>query len=450
PVKVEGNLKNEKGQGIPNVIITFVSKDSNFRKSIVTDSSGEYSGEILPGEYNIVIEAKGLKAEFFDVNIDEFSDPLKFNYLPNLKVDGFINAGLYVLEAAFSYTKVSLNLHYDEGKILNESRISLFRCKSWNFVKNICYSGWEEVETQKDMVRNSVRVNLTSLSAFLVGSRRMLKAEFSLDKSKYFLEDVVKIKGLVKDELGERVGKAKVVIEGTSEETISEDNGYFEIEFIAPDEEGRHTFKLRAEKENYLPFEESFEIVLERKKEISLVIPKTVNVELEENSTVNIKVVNSGQTDFENVKIELSGIPEEFYEILDNDFYLPEGLSRDVRILFKIPKEANLTQIPVKVKANSGDVYSEKVINLVISKEKETVEGNKLSFPTAKIILPSLPVTLDILGLTLFSVVSIGGAFLLRKKRKTKSYSEDIRSLLFKIKEEVEGKNLLRREKDES
>lgn len=444
PVIVEGKIKDSQGNGIPNVVLEFTSDLGN-KIRIATDGSGNYKGEILPGTYDVTLETPQFKAVFYKVKINEFNDPINFNYLPNQKVDGFLNAGLYVLEAAFNYSKISLSMWYDEGKILNESRISLFKCEDWNFVKNVCYSEWEEIPAEKDTVRNFVKATVSSLSAFLVGSRKSLIVEFSTDKDKYFLDDVVRIKGMAKDELGEKVGKAKITVKGKDVrvETLANDDGYFEIEFVAPNEEGVHTFVLKAEKENYYPFEKSFELTLEKKKEISLVVPKSVEIEPDTNSTLLVRVFNSGQADLSSVRVQLSGIPEDFYEILDSDFPLMEGLRKDVRILLKIPKEANLTRVPIRIRASSDGVSSEKVVDIIVRQVAKTSESRwKFPLPTAKIILPALPINADLLALVIFSFVSIGGSLLLRKrKRRFEKTSREIRNLLFRIKSEIERKD---------
>jgi hypothetical protein len=295
-VPIQGKIVDTNNKGV-NVQIKFFL--GNVEKlSITTDSNGFYSGSIPPDVYNVKLIFPHSTLYLEGVTLNKFDDPIRYFEFTDLDVPGVRVAGLYVYETVLSFYKANLEMKYDEGNVLNEQELKVFKCSEWNSGRKACFDTWSEVGAFTDTVRNLVNLTSDTLSAFVIGETKKIKVDFNLDKPKYALKDLVKIRGLVQDEDGNIISNAtvKVEVKGTSIniKTQSDSNGIFSIEFLSPEYEGNLTLTITADKYPYIGYSSNKNLEIIKNRAISIVFPDTVQIKQGGNLTQEFAIVNTG------------------------------------------------------------------------------------------------------------------------------------------------------------
>lgn len=437
-VPVSGTITDENGKGV-SVQLRFLANGVEKLK-LSTDSNGAYSGNIPPDTYDIQAIFPQSILYLNSVVVSSFGDPIKYYYLTSVDVPGLNLAGLYVYEVALPYSRVSLEMKYDERNVLNENLIEVYRCEDWNTGRKTCYGSWEEVGASVDTIRNTVYVNTTGLSAYAIGTLMRLSPEFNLNKDKFYLKDLVSIRGVVFDENRNTVANASVrmYVKGTNiaKTVFSDASGVFSMEFLSPEIEGNYTLVLSAEKNPYLIFNSSQNLEVVESKDISIVFPDTVQIKQDENFTQEFTLVNIGQRELYNLNISLTGIPSEYYTLISSIEKLDVNEERKFSIYFSIPPNASAGTSSATLKVFNDGVSKEKIFGLTVMEKNQTaITTTPTTGLLGKIILPKIDQNL--IYILLFAAISFSLAFVL-KRMKIRSQSDSFKNSLWGIKDYIE------------
>ncbi len=447
-VPVTGNILDSDDKPV-SVRLKFSNEETE--QTISTNSDGSYSGTIPPGTYELKLTFPSSTLHLTDVVINSFDDPIRFDHpTTDAEIPGIKVADVFVYEVALSYSEAQLEMKYDDRKVFDETKIDIYECDNWNFGRKTCYSEWERVYADIDIDRDLIKVNTTGLSAFVIGSKKDIQVDFDTDKSTYNLKDIIKIVGLTKDEDGSAIAGVdiNVTIQDTeiSASTKSDNSGVFSLEFLSPDEEGNYKLVLNAEKPPSAPFEETLDLSVVRSKGLSILMTDTTRIEQGENRSVEVSIINSGQTDFSNLTISLANIPSGYYDLPTSIDQLLAGEEKKIWILFTVPESATKTTYSGKIKVASDDVSKEQSFALTILPANKTQTDESkgsgawfpvINFPTANIVLPEFGI--EAVYISLFAITSFSFAYWAKKKKLRKKIVErsDIKNFLLDIKREV-------------
>jgi len=420
------------------------------KKEFITDSGGSFSGYIPPGTYDIEIKLSSCLLTLYDIIVNDFDNPIKFdNPSTDINIAGIGVADIYVFEVALSYSNAYLELKYDSSGVLNENEITIFKCENWNFGRRVCNSDWTTVKADVDTIRDLIKINTSSLSAFLIGYKKNMVLNFETNKDEYCLSDIMKITGIVEDEDSEPVPDVQITATIPNTEVSAsgktDNGGVFAFELIGPVEEGDYEIFVKAENPPFSSINSSKTITVVRSSQLSLLVPESIKINQGKTSTMWISIVNIGQTDFSNLTLSLSGIPEEYYT-LSEITELNAGDEKKIAIDFTIPENIGKASHTGRLRIIYDDSYLEEqfILTILSTEANETTsqptEGFKflsLSLPTGKIVLPSM--SNEIMILAVSSILLFSFTVLLKKKKITSEFERgDVKNLLLDIKREVD------------
>jgi len=442
-VPIEGKIVDSDNKGISTKISFLYSNIEKLK--LTTDSSGSYSGSLPPDTYDIkvVFPDSTLYLESCIVNI--FNDPIKYFYSSSFDVPGIKNAGLFDYEVALTFSKATIEMEYEEKNVVDETVLKVFKCSNWNSGIRICNGEWEEVGGEIDTVRNLMKVELTELSAFSIGIRRNLFIDFSFDKNKYYLEDKVKVSGIVKDVNLKTVENATVelIVQGEGAYgAITDNNGIFLIEFDSPEKEGNYSVFLNIEKYPYLDYSAKKNLEVVSSKIISITFPDTIKIKQGENLTQEFSLKNTGQANLYDLEISLTGIPESYYDVISEIERLKVGEDKKLIINFFIPSNAGAGTSSASLMVSNDYVTEEKIFGFSITGEiTETVTPEPLP-PTGFIVLPELGI--EVIYIILFAVFCFSMAIIVKKLRVRNPRTDrgEIRRFLFSVKGYLKRKDI--------
>lgn len=446
-VPVSGSMTDSSNKPIP---VQLKFKNNGTETTLITSSSGSYSGELPPGVYDVEMTLPNSKLILTSVTINEFDNPIKYdNPPPQSVMSGLGTGGIFVYEIALTYSNAYIEMTYDDSKILDENRIVLYKCENWNFGRKLCTANWGTVNGEIDTVRNIVKINTTSLSAFLIAYKKDLSLDFSVDKDEYSLKEIIKVTGIIRDEDGNPVPEvqvtASIINTGISSSTKSDNGGVFSLEFPGPEKEGDFTIFVKADKPPFATVNKTTSIRLFKSEKISILIPDSININQGKSTQMWVSIVNTGQIDYSHLTLSLSGIPDSYYSMSSGIEQLKSGEEKKISIDFKIPDDAGITSHTGKLKVNYGNNSLEKEFILTVSSgitnttaNVSTDEGFKFpSLLTGEFVLPT--VGLDVLSITAITTLVFSVSILL-KRNKIKNIPErkEVKNTLLDIKGEIE------------
>jgi hypothetical protein len=449
---ISGKIVDLNEKGI-DTEIKFL-KNGEEKRRLTTDSSGTYSGYILPGTYILQLTFPQSILYLYNTTIDNFNDPIKY-YFFNTDIEGIKTAGLFVYEIALEYSKAKILMKYDEGKIPNEKNIIVYKCSEFNPTNKICNTVWKEEYAEVDTVRNTVTIELESLSAYVVGTKKTLRLDVSLDKNTFGSGEFMRIRGVVRDESGNFIPDAEinVTVGGTSirSSTYSDNNGIFSFEFSSPEEEGIYNLSLNVEKDPYIGSGKSISFEVVRTRSLALIVPDTIKMKQGEVQTIEFSVINTGQTKLTNLSLFLIGLPEDYFTLQHEIKELKINQEMKIPVEFRIPKNASKSTRSLTFKVNSSEVSREEIIGFTILDEDITIPTTTikkvspvLSIPTGAITLPVFSISYsDVSYALMMGVVSVLTAYFLRRKKSRIKERRHIQNLLFDVKTEIKRKKIL-------
>jgi len=358
---------SQNGKGL-KVQIKFTD-ENGVSTAFATDSTGLYSGTISPGTYDIMFEHSESKIVFYDVSVDEFDDPIRYNYMGAKNIPGIDNTGLFVYETALSFSQAAIEMRYNEKAVeYPESLLRVYKCSDWN--GDSCYSEWEEVSSDIDTVRDIARVTVDSLSAYSVGTREGIGIEIGIDKETYNLHETMTLDGIATYDDNNKLEDAMVTasIKGVSESktTNTDSEGLFSMDFVVPDKEGEYTIEVTVEKEPFssVTVTQSFSVV--KSRGVSLTVPTGIRLDVMGNKTVGISVKNTGQLTLTGLSVLLEDVPEDIVADIKtaekDDIGPQEELSMSVD--FKSVKNVTKTYTMKVIVDSEEGVSAEKTIAL--------------------------------------------------------------------------------------
>ena len=182
--------------------------------------------------------------------------------------------------------------------------------------ERLCSSEWKEIKRDLDTLHNRVSFETASLSGFVIGERLKLNIEMNTGKSTYHPGERIKVTGMIKS-TGKSVKDADVfyTLNGTSGQTKTDSNGVFSFEIDAPEEEGKYILYITASKSFYALSAANIELLVERKKDLSIVTPLSAQAEENSFTEFEISVINTGQAVLHDLEISVHGIPAEWFTI---------------------------------------------------------------------------------------------------------------------------------------
>lgn len=455
PVRISGKILGGDGSTISTQIK--LKKDNLDYKTNSTDSSGNYNILAPPGKYDVELTFytdktfPNAKLVLDDVDIKQLDNPIKFDYLKDINIDGIGYGGVYVFEVSLNYSKATLEMIYDGNKIPDENKIIVYRCSNWNTANKVCNDDLEELEYQLDASRNSVKVELNKLSTFIIAYSKQLNLNFGTDKNEYFLREPVKISGYVEDENGKAVSgvnlEIKVLKTSARYSAVTDVNGVFALEILSPESEGQFQIEIQASKFPYLSDTSTLNINVTKSRKMIIFMEDSIKLKQGENKTVWVSIINNGQADLFNLNIKLEGIPNEYYVL--STLSIPEvkaGQESKIMMEINIPASASVTNYLGKISVTSGSNYVEKQFLLSISENIPVADNNstdttfklpQLKVPTAKIVLPSINQNTLIILSILIALLII--AYMLKNKNRKKKETEraEIKNFLLGINAEI-------------
>jgi len=453
-VPISGSIIGSNNEVI-HTQLKFSSNETE--RTYITDASGSYSGQLPPGTYNIEITFPKSKLILSGVILNEFDDPIKFdNPSTDVEITGIGVSSVFVFEIALTYSNAYLEMKYDDSKITDESKINLYKCENWNFGRKVCNSNWATLAADIDTVRNEIKINNTELSAFLIGYKKNLKLDFHLDKSEYYLNDLIKITGTLEDEENNPVSEAqiKVNIPGTSitASTTCDNNGVFTIEFFGPANEGKYSIILSAEKLPFANVNASEEIDVVKSEKLTILLSDSIKIKQGESVNIPLDIVNNGQTDFYNLNFSVEGVPKEYYTLpLTEVTEFKSGDEVKTSINFVIPKNASVTSYTsnFRVTYDGGSSGSQFILSILMDENNETKSKGSswfnfpsFSLPTGMFTLPEI--NTYYLLIIIVAILSFSTSIFLKmkksggKKLEKKLERESVKNLLLDIKREIE------------
>jgi hypothetical protein len=446
-IPVSGKFVDSNNKGI-NVEIKFLVGDTE-KKRLVTDGSGSYSGYIMPGNYTIQLVFPQSTLYLYAVKVSEFDDPIKYYFLDN-DVTGIKSAGLFIYEFAMSYSKAKILLKYDEKKVTSEKNLFVYRCTEWNSENSICNTNWKEQDATIDTVRNTVTIETDDVSTYIIGLKKSLNLDFSSEKNVFNLKELIKLRGVTRDESGNFVQgvslSAKINEENINASASSDSNGVFTLEFYSPEEEGFYTLPVKAEKSPYMGYNKTWSFQVVKNRKISLVVPETIKIKKGDKQTLQFSVINIGQADISNLSLSLTGISQDYFTMQNKIDELKTNQEVKVPINFKIPQDATESTLTLTFKVSSGEISNEEIIGFTIFNENITMSTTTdqktfpmFTFPTAQIALP-LSFN-DISFAIIFFIISVLIVYIWKRNNTWKTKErKHIKNLLLDIKGEIRRK----------
>ncbi|MDI6826309.1 MAG: carboxypeptidase-like regulatory domain-containing protein [Candidatus Aenigmarchaeota archaeon] len=451
-VPISGSMIDSSNKPV-HMQLKFMGNEA--QTTIITDSSGSYSGSIPPGIYDVELTFSNSKLTLTRVMINEFKNPIRYDR-PTLEINmpGIGVEGIYVYEIALAYSNAYLELMYDDSKILDETRMIIYKCENWNFGRKLCNSDWKIISGEIDTVRNIVKINTTKLSAFMVGYKKDMFLDFDADRDEYFLKDIIRISGITQDEDSNPISDVQITAiilnTGITATTKSDKSGVFSLEFLSPDKEGDFTVMVKAEKSPFTSVNKSSSIKVFRSEKISILIPKSFRINKGESSSMSVSIINIGQRDFSRLTLSLSGIPDSYYSMPSEIEELKAGEEKNIYIDFQIPENAGISSHTCGFKVIYGNNSLEEQFVLTVSSpeinEIETtsaIEGFKFPNFTGKIVLPNLG--LDSLSIMLIAVLVFSLSVLFKRRKFKKTFERrEIKNKLLDIRGEIERRSMRR------
>lgn len=360
-INFEGVMKDSSGVVVPATI----EFEGPVYEKISIGGDGRYKAMLTSGIYELIITYPSFSStiplvvningvEINKESIGMAPDPIKFShYSKNVNLHDMAVADLIDFQFALPHESATIKMPYDESKIYDDREIEVFVCSNWNCERKDCVGKWTRVEDVAiNTINNFISFKPSQLSAFVISGKETLSLEIELFPDTYFSKEEILISGRVVNTNDNPVKDVdvnyvikKTDISGTIKTDVS---GTFEASFNAPVQEGKYELIFGAQKEPYHSSgNQSFYLNIEKKKEVTLILPEVSYVVLDDASQSNIKfkVKNTGQAHLTNIRFSVSaqGLSRDKYSV---DPSLIDKLEpgKEAEISIKIPLTAEYCQ----------------------------------------------------------------------------------------------------------
>jgi hypothetical protein len=443
-VPVIGEIVDPRDKAIST---TIKFEKADLTKSVGNDGKGAYSSEIPKGTYDIEVDFPHSNLLLEDVEVNSFEDPIRYDEITSgFELEGIGVNAIFVYEIALDFDEASLEMWYDDGLVPDEERIMVYRCQKWNFGARTCNGDWKEITANIDTIRNEVSLDTITLSAFLIGYKKEMIIDSNIEENNYFLNDIVKVLGIVEDENQKAIENVKITgeVRGTdiTFTTETDSGGVFTKEFQGPSTEGKFNLILTADKSPYDEVQQTLELEMLKSKRLTLTVPNSLKLEQGHNANTEFLLNNIGQTDYYDLSLSLSGLSSDFYEINISEIdEIKAGEEKRIPVVVSIPESANEGRYTGTVRLIGEDVNLEEAFTLEVQKEEDSnSQDGGFKFPSAKIVVPNF--SWEILAVSVFGLFSIGGAIWFKKRKTSQSKGrKEVKNMLLNIRTEIEKVN---------
>ncbi|MEM5875345.1 MAG: helix-turn-helix domain-containing protein [Candidatus Aenigmatarchaeota archaeon] len=428
---IYGTLLDSNRKPIQAFFYLYKNEQEVYRNN--TDSQGNYLIRIVPDTYDLKIVFPQSTLFFKDFSFTGEQNFVNYNYVENIFIEGLKVYALYSFDIIGSYSRVEVNLNYKDYIVEDEDFIRLFYCESWNSQKLSCNKNWVKIDSfDLNKVSNTIFLSLNKLSAFVLGREKYLKVSCNANKNKFYLNDSAIINCLVQDEEGNPVKEAIVTfkMEGKTYVRKTDEKGFVSFDLIL-DQEGNFTYSINVKKDLYIPSDFNSSILVEKKREIFVLVPDTIRIERGSNLTIDFTIYNIGQADLNDIELFLEGIGFDYTFSQDYLKTLKAGESFKGSLTIYCRENATLGTSSIKFKLNSKEINYSKDIGLTILERKQNLVTGFV------IKLPSLKLRKEYLYLIIFAIISFSLSFILKKIKKSRKIKRDY-SEIFNL---IGGKN---------
>ncbi len=446
-------------------------KSDDITKDVRTDNKGKYLFSFPPDDYDIEIEDSFFTLDIYDVEIDEFDDAIKYQYLPTSCVVGISGVGIsyYGIASELDHDSVSLKLKYNSG-INDISSIETYVCTDWDTGNKKCISEWNVIDSEIDSLRKTATISDAVLNAaYIIGNIDSLNVAGTIEKEIYNINEDIKITGLSQDSAKNVISGVTfdAYIDGTSisASEVSDSKGLFSFSISNPKVEGNYTLIINASKDPFISSQKTIDFEVLKRKDVAIVGPDTIRMYPGDSSEVEFLVINTGESVLSNLSLSLNGVSSNYYQMIYPDNILNLGESEEISVVvyFDIPLNASKEMISSSFELSGSGISKKQnfVMNVLAPKNdslaavassssESSMSDNSEKFfsldrlspfgmPTGNSI--ALLASGEAISVFLFAMLSFSTAFLFRKRRLTNVYSNKLRDsnrlLIFEIRKHM-------------
>ncbi len=332
---ISGHVKDAKLNVIgTNIIVESI--DRGEIEEVHTSSGGNYSINLLPGNYNFIFRFDtGTVVRTSNVSISSFDlislpgDLIRYDegHISSEIPDGMKLVEIMVLELVFPFSSLGVYIPYDSSLVGgDEKKLRVYQCERWNFERSLCNGGWNIIDgVTVHMIKDAVEFNASSYGAFMIGESDKLRfSEFKVLDDEVSMRDTVTVAGAIVDSRNEPVHGAviRAYFPPDDEFSTTKTNieGSFKISVNAPYYEGNRELLVEANKDLFTGCNSTHMIQLSRKKDMSILnVPEMIDVPLNDTTELKLTLFNSGQINLtDRIYIHINGISSDWYEIFPN------------------------------------------------------------------------------------------------------------------------------------
>ncbi len=385
-----GILQDAKKKPVSEVTIILVKTSGCATyDECVTDSSGLCSLIIHPGTYDIEMVFSDISVKLYGVDLPGEDD--SFNRIQDIvRYDRSVNMQIDGLKKITNFVAVDFMLPYDGAKVImsgaGKQDSQVFMCSKWNFVDSVCLGTWASFDSGINYFANKIEFETDELFAFAIGARDSLKIEMDEYQKKYFSGEDVSLIGIVKDSNGNTVADASIIYSfgETEGSTLSGSDGSFMIKSNAPEAKGVFNALIKVEKSPYDSAKNKIALEAYKKESLDLTIPQSLSASMGNEGSIAARIKNTGQTTMSDVKLTVSGLSSEWYELtLYSIDSLKPGEEKQVTITVLVPLDdcANTVcrqEYDLSISAQSGsEVIATDEFVLYLDGVFDSTDGSK-------------------------------------------------------------------------
>jgi len=438
-LSLRGEILDASGKGV-QVSMTFKNNE-NEKISKIDSNGGAYNVNLVPGDYGVSANFGG-GTLIADINNVTFNSEI-IKYGSNINFDSFIGSSpitgvhvtkVVVLEFGYKFDNAVLTIPYDGTLVNNEDNLKVYRCDKWNFALRRCNGEWEELNSETYPIPDIVKVNVDKFGAFVLGEQKNLNFNVvSITGKTIYLGDTIPIEGQVLDSDREEISGATITlkVENYTSTTTTLSDGSFLGYVTLPYKEGTFELEISADKQPFLPAVEKQVVKTSKRREISLLLPESVGVDIDKSKIIDLTVVNTGQVDLTDISLLVSGISLKNYNLVPSRINeLKPGEQREVKMTVDISSEScgekcsqyYLVGMEVKAKTKSDEeITGGGSFTIELSKPVEVVEKPKDFFSgvSGMFTMPAVSTNSLIAGIISIGILILAVLIIKKKKNKT-------------------------------
>lgn len=411
---------------------------------IIGFGGGRYSSHLPDGEFDVTVNLPDVLVELTDVEVDgEAEDIIRYDSFGDVELEGLSIASSLALEFGLDFDTASVRMEYNPLNI-DEGRIGVFTCNGWNLDSRECSGKWSEIDSVVDIVANTVSFETEHFSAFVIGERESLEIEARINKDVYFLEEEIKVTGVVRSEGVGVVSGARVsyILGEESGVVRTDSDGVFSMTLDAPKVEGIQYLVLEAGKSAYKPEDREIDIKVVKSKDLVWILPMKAQSYDGRKSTFQFSLENSGQENLRDIQIWVSGIPEDWFDYQPKEVRELRRGEEVIVVLEVTPANPEKNAYTINIRAKSGDIEEKDSFGLNINPEAPTGQEEAEPVPITDSItsyfLSIPPDFINVVSIILSVVVILSLSLRLKRKNITRKHiSENVMNFMNGIRFEI-------------